>query len=145
MISLAMGLVPIIWTHTPGGVSFDTFDYLVAGGSVKATDSVTQFNIILGNASTLDAGFCVEHDLHEITVDLAIGYTLNAALTHNPPFKLEAIGKCSNIPPTNLYVESNTNKYFPFPSPSASMTGSSNGSSTSSASKEGSSGSSGAA
>lgn len=28
----------------------------------------------------------LEHDLFEITVDLAVGYTLNAALTHNPPF-----------------------------------------------------------
>lgn len=28
----------------------------------------------------------LEHDLYEITVDLAVGYTLNAALTHQPPF-----------------------------------------------------------
>jgi hypothetical protein len=28
------------------------------------------------------------HDLYEVTVDLAVGYTLNAALTHNPPFSV---------------------------------------------------------
>jgi peptidoglycan/xylan/chitin deacetylase (PgdA/CDA1 family) len=144
MIALAMGLVPVIWTRTPGGVSFDTFDWMVAGGTVAGVDSVAQFNNILGNASTLDTGFCVlEHDLYEITVDLAIGYTLNAALTHNPPFKLESIGRCSSIPPTNLYVESNTNKSFPFPSPPASLAGSSNGSSTSSENKSSSSASAG--
>ena len=30
----------------------------------------------------------LEHDLYEVTVDLAVGYTLNAALTHNPPFSV---------------------------------------------------------
>lgn len=28
----------------------------------------------------------LEHDLFDITVDLAVGYTLDAALTHQPPF-----------------------------------------------------------
>ncbi|KAJ6534641.1 carbohydrate esterase family 4 protein [Mycena vulgaris] len=125
MISLAMGLVPIIWTRTPAGVSFDTFDWQVAGGTVDGLTSFAAFENILGNASTLDTGFCVlEHDLYEITVDLAIGYTLNAALTHNPPFTLEAIGKCSKIPTTNMYVESNKNASFPFPTPPASKAGS---------------------
>ncbi|KAF7370300.1 NodB-like proteiny domain-containing protein [Mycena sanguinolenta] len=141
MISLAMGMVPVIWTHTDTGYSFDTFDWMVAGGSVTGVDSFNQFENILGNASTLSTGFCVlEHDLYEITVDLAIGYTLNAALTHNPPFTLEAIGKCSKIPTANLYVESNTNKTFPFPSPPASMA--SNSSSSSSNSSAGSNSSS---
>jgi len=139
MIALAMGLVPVIWTRTPQGVSFDTFDWEVAGGSVAGPDSFAQFENILGNASTLDTGFCVlEHDLHEITVDLAIGYTLNAALTHEPPFKLEPIGNCSKIPTTNLYVETNTNKSFPFPAPPASMA--STNSSSNSTSSSGSSG-----
>ena len=30
----------------------------------------------------------LEHDLYEVTVDLAVGYTLNAAMTHNPPFSV---------------------------------------------------------
>ncbi|KAJ7117603.1 hypothetical protein C8R44DRAFT_198842 [Mycena epipterygia] len=127
MISLAMGLVPIIWTRTPAGVSFDTFDWKVAGGTVDGPTSFATFEAILGNATTLDTGFCVlEHDLYEITVDLAMGYTLNAALTNNPPFNLEPIGKCSKIPTNNLYVESNKNGSFPFQSPPASMAGSSN-------------------
>ncbi|KAJ7181034.1 hypothetical protein C8R46DRAFT_1071273 [Mycena filopes] len=143
-IALAMGMVPIIWTRTPAGVSFDTFDWEVAGGTVGGPDSFAQFENILGNATTLDTGFCVlEHDLFEITVDLAMGYTLNSALTHNPPFNLEAIGKCSKIPTTNMYVESNANKTFPFPSPPASLAGSGGGggSSTGSAANSSSSGS----
>ncbi|KAJ7864033.1 carbohydrate esterase family 4 protein [Mycena leptocephala] len=140
-ISLAMGLIPVIWTRTPAGVSFDTFDWEVAGGTVAGPDSFAAFENILGNATTLDTGFCVlEHDLYEITVDLAIGYTLNAALTHNPAFTLEAIGKCNHIPTANMYLESNTNKSFPFPSPPASMAGSSNSSSGNSSSGTGSNG-----
>ena len=42
----------------------------------------------------LTCGVCsfivLEHDLFEITVDLAVGYTLDAALTHNPPFKVSS-------------------------------------------------------
>jgi hypothetical protein len=30
----------------------------------------------------------LQHDLYEVTVDLAVGYTLNAALTHDPPFSV---------------------------------------------------------
>ncbi|KAJ7711446.1 chitin deacetylase [Mycena metata] len=139
MIALAMGLVPIIWTRTPAGVSFDTFDWEVAGGTVQGPASFAQFENILGNATTLDTGFCVlQHDLFEITVDLAMGYTLNSALTHNPPFTLEAIGKCSKIPTTNMYVESNTNKTFPFPAPPASMAGGNTTSSSSNSSTSGS-------
>ncbi|KAJ3989281.1 carbohydrate esterase family 4 protein [Lentinula detonsa] len=113
-ISLAMGMVPIIWTRTPAGVSFDTFDWEIPGGVVTSEASFTQFEAILGNASTLEDGFIVlEHDLYEQTVDMAIGYTLPAALSHNPPFTLEPIGQCNGIPYTNMYVESNLNTSFP--------------------------------
>ncbi|KAJ7698950.1 hypothetical protein B0H17DRAFT_1049768 [Mycena rosella] len=122
MIALAMGLVPIIWTRTTSGFAFDTFDWKVAGGTVDGLTSFANFESILGNASIMDTGFIVlAHDLYEITVDMAIGYTLNAALTSNPPFTLESIGKCSKIPPSNMYVESNQNTSFPFPSPPKSM------------------------
>lgn len=65
-------------------------------------------------------------------MDLAIGYTLNAALTHNPPFKvyipcllsnlsrltsfiqLLPIGQCSKTPTSNLYFEANANTTFPY-------------------------------
>ncbi|KAJ4473590.1 hypothetical protein J3R30DRAFT_3510154 [Lentinula aciculospora] len=113
-ISLAMGMIPIIWTRTPSGVSFDTFDWEIPGGVVTSEASFSQFEGILGNASTLDDGFIVlEHDLYEQTVDMAIGYTLPAALNHNPPFTLEPIGQCNGIPYTNMYVESNLNASFP--------------------------------
>ncbi|KAG6897817.1 hypothetical protein C0992_010621 [Termitomyces sp. T32_za158] len=123
-IALAMGLVPIMWTRTPDGAQFDTNGMLsefwlapnwkVAGGLVAGPASFATFQNILSNATVINTGFIVlQHDLYQITVDLAIGYTLNAALTHNPPFKLEAIGKCSNIPTSNLYFESNTNNTFP--------------------------------
>jgi len=114
-ISLAMGMVPIMWTTTPTGGKFDTNDWRVAGGQVNGTDSFNTFETILGNASTLDTGFIVlQHDLFEITVDLAVGYTLNAALTHQPPFTLQPIGECSNIPTKNLYLETNQNTTFPY-------------------------------
>jgi len=113
-ISLAMGLVPIMWTRTPDGAQFDTNDWKVAGGLVAGKDSFATFQNILSNATAINTGFIVlQHDLYEVTVDLAIGYTLNAALTHSPPFKLEAIGQCTNTPTSNLYFESNKNTSFP--------------------------------
>jgi len=90
-------------------------DWRVAGGLVNATTSFNTFQSILGNASTLSTGFIVlQHDLYEVTVDLAIGYTLNAALTHNPPLSLKPIGTCLNIPARNMYAESNENTTFPY-------------------------------
>ncbi|KZT27935.1 carbohydrate esterase family 4 protein [Neolentinus lepideus HHB14362 ss-1] len=114
-ISLAMGMVPIIWTSSPSGIPFDTNDWRVAGGLVTGPESFSTFENILGNASTMNTGFIVlEHDLYQITVELATGYTLNAAMTHNPPFTLKAIGDCSKIPKTNLYRETTTNTSFPY-------------------------------
>jgi len=114
-ISMAMGLIPILWTRVPSGGQFDTNDWKVAAGQVPATVSYSTFQNILSNATALDTGFIVlQHDLTEITVDLAVGYTLNAALTHNPPFNLQPIGQCAKIPTSNLYFESNTNTSFPY-------------------------------
>ncbi|KAJ7588000.1 carbohydrate esterase family 4 protein [Mycena floridula] len=118
-IALAMGLVPIQWTRTPAGVAFDTNDWKVAGGMMTGVEQYNTFQSILGNASTLDTGFCVlQHDLFEITVDLAIGYTIPAALNAN--FKLEAIGKCSGFPARNIYRETTTNTTFPYKDGSSS-------------------------
>ncbi|KAI9510516.1 chitin deacetylase [Russula earlei] len=114
-ISLAMGMVPVIWTSTPASGPFDTNDWKVAGGLLNGAASYNAFEAILGNATSLSTGFIVlEHDLFEVTVDLAIGYTLNAALAHDPPFSLKPIGNCSNIPVGNMYVETNTNITFPY-------------------------------
>jgi peptidoglycan/xylan/chitin deacetylase (PgdA/CDA1 family) len=129
-ISLAMGLIPIIWTSTPQAGAFDTNDWRVAGGLVTGPQSYASFEAILGNASVIDTGFIVlEHDLYEITVDMATGYTLNAALTHNPPFTLEPIGQCVKMPVTDLYRETTTNTSFPYPLPSGATDPTTGGSS----------------
>ncbi|KAL0953727.1 hypothetical protein HGRIS_004918 [Hohenbuehelia grisea] len=113
-IALAMGMVPIIWTSTPATGPFDTNDWKVAAGMVTGQDSFNTFQSIFGNATSLNTGFIVlQHDLYEITVDLAIGYTLNAAQTHSPALKMLPIGQCMKMPTENLYIESNTNNTFP--------------------------------
>jgi len=114
-ISLAMGMVPIIWTATPGGGKFDTFDWNVAAGQATGTDSFNVFKGILGNASTIDTGFIsLQHDLWEIEVDLAVGYTIDAALTHDPKFNLQPIGKCQKFPDGAMYRETTQNTTFPY-------------------------------
>ncbi|TDL23884.1 hypothetical protein BD410DRAFT_745865 [Rickenella mellea] len=114
-ISMAMGMTPIIWTRSPSGQQFDTNDWRVPGGLVNGTDSLTSFQQILGNATQLDTGFVVlQHDLFQQTVDLAVGYSLPAALSFQPQLTLEPIGKCQGWPASNLYLETTTNTTFPF-------------------------------
>ena len=48
-------------------------------------------------------------------MDLAIGYTLNAALSFSPSLTLEPIGKCQGWPAENMYLETTTNPTFPYP------------------------------
>ena len=54
----------------------------------------------------LMTGLCsfivLQHDLYEITVDLAVGYTLNAALTHNPPLSVSD-SVCHDLIPLKLH------------------------------------------
>jgi len=116
-ISLAMGMVPMIWTRPPPpALPFDTNDWKVAGGLVGPVDSYDTFQSILTTATSLNTGFVVlQHDLFELTVDLATGYTLPAAQSHNPPFNIQAIGQCRGFPPTDLYRETTTNTTFPYP------------------------------
>lgn len=67
-----------------------------------------------------DYSFIVlEHDLFQQTVDLAVGYTLNTALSFQPQLTLEPIGKCQGWPATNLYLETTTNTTFPYPDTNA--------------------------
>ncbi|KAF9542711.1 glycoside hydrolase/deacetylase, partial [Agrocybe pediades] len=76
-VSMAMGMIPVIWTRSPSGSTFDTNDWKVAGGQGTAADSFNTFQTILSQASQMETGFVVlEHDLFEVTVDIAIGYTL---------------------------------------------------------------------
>jgi hypothetical protein len=85
-------------------------DWMVAGNMTTGKQSVAVFENILANASAIDTGsvnlrmlgclvanlfsfrfIVLQHDLYEITVDLAIGYTLNAALNHNPAFTVSSL------------------------------------------------------
>ena len=70
-----------------------------------------------------DSFIVLEHDLFETTVDLAVGYTLDAARKHDPAFtvrnslipklrwlipgisQLKAIGECLSIPTYDMYKE----------------------------------------
>jgi len=115
-ISLAMGLVPIMWTRSPSGATFDTNDWMVPGGTVTVDQSIQTFESILGNATLLETGFIVlQHDIHEVTVDMAIHKTLNYAMSFQPSLTLESIGTCVKYPATDLYRESTTNTTFPYP------------------------------
>lgn len=138
-IATAMGLTTSIWTATPSGGKFDTNDWRVAGGTVDGIDQYTGFQSILGNASLLDTGFIVlQHDLFQITVDLAVGYTINSALTHNPPFTLKPVGECNGIAMRDMYVETTTNQTY-LDQRKAAQAGASTSSNSSSSSSSGNS------
>jgi peptidoglycan/xylan/chitin deacetylase (PgdA/CDA1 family) len=112
-IATAMGLTTSIWTATPGGQKFDTNDWRVEAGQITAPEQYSDFQSILGNATLLNTGFIVlEHDLFESTVDLAVGYTINAALAHQPSFTLKPVGECNNIQTRDLYMETTTNQTY---------------------------------
>ncbi|KAI6149879.1 carbohydrate esterase family 4 protein [Pisolithus tinctorius] len=141
-ICLAMGMIPVIWTRTPSGATFDTNDWKVAGGVVNGSQSFATFQAILNNATLLDTGFIVlEHDLYPQTVDLAIGYTLPAALNFTPHLTMDSIGYCNNIPATNLYRETNQNTSFPYSNSTSGDSSVPSGSGGTSASKSKTSGS----
>ena len=76
-ISLAMGMIPVIWTSTADGGKFDTnglliylihirfytemifvfgSDWMVAGGSITGNQSVAEFKQILANATEIPTG-----------------------------------------------------------------------------------------
>lgn len=75
---------------------------------------LTNWQHILGNATTIDTGFIVlEHDLFQQAVDVATGYILPDALAHNPSFKIEPVITCLNKPLSDAYIETNDNKTNP--------------------------------
>jgi len=114
-ISLAMNMTPIIWTRNPTTMQqFDTNDWQIPAGNADGPSSFAQFQSILQNATTLDTGFIVlEHDLYPQTVDLATGYTIPSALTHNPPFSLKSINQCLGQDLKEVYFETASNKVSP--------------------------------
>ena len=54
---------------------------------MNGSESFQTFENILSNATTaMETGFIVlQHDLYEISVDLAMGFTLPLALSCDPP------------------------------------------------------------
>jgi hypothetical protein len=112
-ISLAMGMVPVIWTSTGTGATFDTngqlsqfyalvsflnllqstIDWKVPGGVVTGTQSFATFEAILGNATMLNTGWVqcglLPFDLTHFTfLDLLF---LSTIYTHKPLTLLLAI------------------------------------------------------
>ncbi|CAL1696351.1 unnamed protein product [Somion occarium] len=113
-ISKAMDLTPIMWTRISPTATFDTDDFNVAGGLSSASQVLSNWQNILGNATMLDTGFIVlEHDLFAQSVDLATGYILPDALAFEPKLKIEPVISCLNKPMSDAYIETNDNKTNP--------------------------------
>ncbi|KAF8906191.1 hypothetical protein CPB84DRAFT_1770184 [Gymnopilus junonius] len=105
-ISLAMGMVPILWTSNADGGKFDSNDWRVASGELTGPQVFTIFEDLMRNGTSFNTGFItLQHDLFEITVDLAVGYTLDAALSHDPKFVLQPVGECMGMPAGAIYNE----------------------------------------
>jgi len=119
-ISLAMGLVPIIWTNkanpTPGAepIQWDSGDWKVHGGEVLAKPNQDSFEAILAETNTdfTDHGvIALQHDIFVEAVDLAIGYTLPFLKANN--FIMKPVLTCQGRPDQDAYVETNTNQDSP--------------------------------
>jgi peptidoglycan/xylan/chitin deacetylase (PgdA/CDA1 family) len=111
-ISMAMGLVPVMWTRMSATATFDTDDFDVAGGLASSYGVLNNWENIVGNASTIDTGFIVlEHDLFEESVELATGYILPSAMKQN--FNIKPVVECLHLPMSDAYIETNDNKSNP--------------------------------
>ena len=106
-----MGLTPIIWTGLKDGTNFDTDDWRIAGGTATGQSSIAAFDKIMDNVKTLDTGFiCLEHDLYQQSVDLAVGYILPSVLNStDPKLNLKSIIDCQGKSLADAYIETNTN------------------------------------
>jgi len=115
-ISLAMGLVPIMWTRISATSTFDTGDYYIHSGAITSAMVLLNWEYIMGNVSTLSTGFIVlEHDLFQQSVEIATGYILPDALARTPKLTLQPVITCLNQPLSNAYVETNDNSTNPPP------------------------------
>ncbi|KAL7411029.1 hypothetical protein BDY24DRAFT_145784 [Mrakia frigida] len=107
----AMGLTPIIWTGLADGTNFDTDDWRIAGGTATGQSSVAAFDKIMDDVKELDTGFiCLEHDLYQQSVDLAVGYILPSVMNStSPALTLKSIIDCQGKALADAYIETNTN------------------------------------
>lgn len=98
-ICAKMNLTPIIWTSVSQTENYDTEDWKIGAGVVSAAEVVSNFEMILANASSLKTGYIVlEHDLYPQSVELATEVVLPAALAMNPKQTLKPIVQCLNLP-----------------------------------------------
>jgi peptidoglycan/xylan/chitin deacetylase (PgdA/CDA1 family) len=143
-ISLAMGLIPTMWTRISPTATFDTNDFNIQGGLTSAAQVLQNWENIMNNATTISTGFIVlEHDLFQDSVDIATGYILPDALARGG-LTIEPIAVCVDRGLSNSYIETNDNKTFPPPQGSGALnsnTTSSGGSGGSSSDNNGASGS----
>lgn len=113
-ISLAMGLVPVIWTRISPTATFDTGDFNIRGGTDTVQEVLQNWDFIKGNATQIPTGFILlEHDLFQQTVEIATGYILPDALSNQPPFNIQPVVSCLNRPLSDAYVETNDNTSNP--------------------------------
>ncbi|KIM48338.1 carbohydrate esterase family 4 protein [Hebeloma cylindrosporum] len=108
------GAYTIMWTRISPLATFDTGDFNIHGGLTTVQQVLQNWKDIIGNATTRNSGFIVlEHDLFEQTVEVATGYILPDALAHNPPFTIQPVISCLNLPMADAYIETNDNKTHP--------------------------------
>ncbi|KAF8649844.1 hypothetical protein AX16_005607 [Volvariella volvacea WC 439] len=113
-ISLAMGLVPVMWTRIGPYATFDTGDFNIFGGTTTVQQVLQNWQHIIGNATQRDTGFIVlEHDLYQQAVEVATGYILPDALAHNPPFVIQPVVSCLGRSMADAYIETNNNETNP--------------------------------
>ncbi|KAG9100896.1 chitin deacetylase [Ceratobasidium sp. 370] len=138
-ICKAMNLVPVLWT-TEGELQYDSNDWRVNDGSASGAKLLSDFNSLLGRASSLNTGFVsLQHDLYAQTVNMAVGYFLPAGVSHNPPFSLQSVNQCLKQPLSNAYLETSSNTTTSGPSGTTSRAAAS-GTATSGASSGSSNG-----
>ncbi|PVF96537.1 glycoside hydrolase/deacetylase [Serendipita vermifera] len=123
-ISLAMGLIPVIWTSVPDAttgqtIEWDSKDYMVHvppdKGGVESVPNQRRWEQTLDWTKNLtDHGVvALQHDIYYEAVNLAIGYTLPYLLEHNPPFDIKPVMQCQGRPLADAYAETNTNPDSP--------------------------------
>ncbi|EUC60811.1 carbohydrate esterase family CE10 polysaccharide deacetylase, putative [Rhizoctonia solani AG-3 Rhs1AP] len=99
-IAKGLGMIPVIWSE-----GFDTDDWSVNSGGVSTT-LMEGYNKMLETLPTLNNGvISLQHDWYQGTVDLAVGYFLPAALSHNPAPNFQTVIECQHQPLGMSYIE----------------------------------------
>ncbi|EKM83476.1 hypothetical protein AGABI1DRAFT_31623 [Agaricus bisporus var. burnettii JB137-S8] len=121
-ISLALGMIPVMWTRLSPAVAFDTGDFDIQSGLTSASQVILNWQNILNNATMLDHGFLsLQHDLFQDSVDIATGYLLPDAKARGD-ITIEPVAMCIKRGLSNSYIETNDNKTFPPPQGDGTVT-----------------------